>query len=166
MQHGRLYAATDAGVDYSIDGDSRFLVSEDAAARAQFRMAEDAAAREQFRKVEDAAARAQLEVNSSFEARGDQQPSSTVEFCSNLPVRATAVRNAAADLKVTQYALADLVVRRDLSLFRENLSAVFADAKPQTHKRGRWQHGLGSQACSLHSLGGRGRLPICWPFGR
>ena len=45
MQHGRLYAATDAGVDYSIDGDSRFLVSEDAAARAQFRMAGDAAAR-------------------------------------------------------------------------------------------------------------------------
>ena len=45
MQHGRLYAATDAGVDYSIDGDSRFLVSEDAAARAQLCMAGDAAAR-------------------------------------------------------------------------------------------------------------------------
>ena len=68
--------------------------------------------------MEEAAARAQLEVNSSFEARGDQQPSSMVEFCSNLPVRATAVRNAAADLNVSQYALADLVVRPDLSLFR------------------------------------------------
>ena len=41
----QLYAATDAGVKYSIDGDPQSLMVEDAAARAQFRMAGDAAAR-------------------------------------------------------------------------------------------------------------------------
>ena len=135
-------------------GDPQFLMAEDAVARAVFLMAEDAAARDQ------------LEVNSCFEASADQQPTSRVEFCSNLPVRATAVRNAAADLNVSQYALADLVVRPDLSLFKENLSAVFADAKPQTYEQGRRQHGQRSPGYNSRSLGGCGRLPSCWPFGR
>ena len=162
----QLYAATDAGVDYSIDGDPRILMAEDAAARAQFCMAGDAAAREQFRKAEDAAARVPLEVISSLEARADQQPATRLEFCSKLPMRATAVRNAAADLKVTQYALADLVVRCDLLYLREKLSAAFADATAQTYKQRGRQHGRGSQGCSSRSLGGRGCLPTCWPFGR
>ena len=157
----QLYAATDAGVKYSIDGDPQFVMAEDAAARAQFCMAED----KEFRKAEAAAARLPLEVTASLEESAGQQPSAGLEFCSKLPVRATAVRNAVADLNVSQYALANVVVRCHLLLFRENLSVFFADAKRQTHKQRRWQHGLRSQACNSFCLGGRGRLPSCWPFG-
>ena len=161
----QLYAATDAGVKYSIDGDPQSLMVEDAAARAQFRMAEDAAAREKSRKAEAAAARLPLEVTASLEESAGQQPTAELEFCSKLPVRATAVRNAVADLNVSQYAMANVVVRSFWLLFRENLSVFFADAKRQTHKQRRRQHGLRSQACNSFCLGGRGRLPSCWPFG-
>ena len=157
----QLYAATDAGVKYSIDGDPQFVMAEDAAARAQFCMAED----KEFRKAEAAAARLPLEVTASLEQSAGQQPTAELEFCSKLPVRATAVRNAVADLNVSQYAMANVVVRSFWLLFRENLSVFFADAKRQTHKQRRRQHGLRSQACNSFCLGGRGRLPSCWPFG-